>query len=559
MFPFSSLNDTNFADEVIDDQYYCNNNEINSLINPSQMPDNAYECFRRRGLHFIHVNARSLFYKMSEIRKLVQKSNPAILSVTETWFDTSVTDNSIEIEKYNIIRRDRQSRWGGVCMYIRSDLAYNRKNELENDNFEDLWLELLLPKSKPIFVGTCYRAPKNNKLLNSLETTFSKLQPDDETIILGDFNICLLKNSNLNTKYIDILNSNNFSQLIKEPTRVTQKSLSLIDHIHSNITEKICQSGVIKSGISDHYIIYRTRKVVRGQINTHNTVKIRSMKYYSKDRYIEILKSLNWSVVTNCVEVNSAVKKLKNLLTYAMDKIAPEKEVRIKVRTEPWMNNEILELIYERDKALIQSNNNKTNPDLRKNYNKLRNKLINLIRNNKANFFQNKVDEHKNNPKLLWKQFKTLGYSNKSKGKSRIVLEINGEKCHDPKTVSNHMNTFFLTVASKLQRLIINVSNIFNTTSQIFKDFYSDRGITPKSFNISEISEEFVYKELCNLDPTKSTGIDGIKPLFLKDGAEVIKSAVTHLINLSIKSQVVPDELKSAIVKPLYKKIVDLK
>ena len=125
MFPFSSLNDTNFADEVIDDQYYCNNNEINSLINPSQMPDNAYECFRRRGLHFIHVNARSLFYKMSEIRKLVQKSNPAILSVTETWFDTSVTDNSIEIEKYNIIRRGRQSRWGGVCMYIRSDLAYN--------------------------------------------------------------------------------------------------------------------------------------------------------------------------------------------------------------------------------------------------------------------------------------------------------------------------------------------------------------------------------------------------------------------------------------------------
>ena len=112
------------------------------------MPDNTYECFRRRGLHFIHVNARSLFHKMSEIRILVQKSNPAILSVTETWFDTSVTDNSIEIEKYNIIRRDRQSRWGGVCMYIRSDLAYNRKNELENDNFEDLWLELLLPKSK---------------------------------------------------------------------------------------------------------------------------------------------------------------------------------------------------------------------------------------------------------------------------------------------------------------------------------------------------------------------------------------------------------------------------
>ena len=40
----------------------------------------------------------------------------------------------------------------------------------------------------------------------------------------------------------------------------------------------------------------------------------------------------------------------------------------------------------------------------------------------------------------------------------------------------------------------------------------------------------------------------------LKDGASVIKSAVTHVINLSIKTQTVPDELKSAIVKPIYKK-----
>ena len=194
------------------------------------------------------------------------------------------------------------------------------------------------------------------------------------------------------------------------------------------------------------------------------------------------------------------------------------------------------------------------NPDLRKNYSKLRNRVTKLIRKTKANFFQNKVEEHKDNSKLLWKQLNTLEYSNKTKEKSRTVLEINGEKCHEPKAVSNHMNNFFLTVAEKLQRLITNVPNIFNTSTQIFKDFYANKGINPKSCNISEVSEEFVHKELCNLDPTKSTGIDGIKPIFLKDGADVIKSAVTHVINLSIKTQVVPDELKSAIVKPLYKK-----
>ena len=95
---------------------------------------------------------------------------------------------------------------------------------------------------------------------------------------------------------------------------------------------------------------------------------------------------------------------------------------------------------------------------------------------------------------------------------------------------------------------------MFNILSQIFKNYYSNKGIIPKSHNISSVTEDFVYKELCKLNPNKSTGIDGIKSKFLKDGANVIKSAITHIVNLSIETGTVPDELKSAIVKPLHKK-----
>ena len=119
--------------------------------------------------------------------------------------------------------------------------------------------------------------------------------------------------------------------------------------------------------------------------------------------------------------------------------------------------------------------------------NKLRNRVTKLIRKTKANFFQDKVEEHKDNPKLLWKQLNTLGYSNKSKEKSRTVLEINGEKCHEPKAVSNHFNYYFLNIVADLLRPITNVPNIFNTSSQIFKNFYANKGISPKIFNISEV------------------------------------------------------------------------
>jgi hypothetical protein len=59
---------------------------------------------------------------------------------------------------------------------------------------------------------------------------------------------------------------------------------------------------------------------------------------------------------------------------------------------------------------------------------------------------------------------------------------------------------------------------------------------------------------LCNLNRNKSTGLDGISPKFLKDGAEILKTTVTHIVNLSITTSTVPDDLKCARITPLYKK-----
>ena len=85
---------------------------------------------------------------------------------------------------------------------------------------------------------------------------------------------------------------------------------------------------------------------------------------------------------------------------------------------------------------------------------------------------------------------------------------------------------------------------IFDLGSRSFLDYYATKGVVPKSKKIFQVPEEFVFKELCNLNVTKGTGIDGFKPKFLKDGADVIKGAVTHIINLSLETGVVPNGLK---------------
>ena len=256
-----SCNSLPFANIDIHNEYFETQTLNTNTVVPSQVPKQFFECFKKKGLHFIHLNARSMYNKMSEIKLITKESNPAVLSITETWLDDSHTDDSISIEGYNIVRRDRVTHAGGVIMYIRSDLAYNHRGDLQNDNLEDLWIELLLHKTKPIFVGTCYRAPHNNNFKDCLESTLSKLDSNCVTFILGDFNFCWLKiNKNVNfmKNVTQLINSYNFKQVINKATRVTETTATLLDHIYTNNSENTCQSGVIEMGISDHFMTHCT-------------------------------------------------------------------------------------------------------------------------------------------------------------------------------------------------------------------------------------------------------------------------------------------------------------
>ena len=67
------------------------------------------------------------------------------------------------------------------------------------------------------------------------------------------------------------------------------------------------------------------------------------------------------------------------------------------------MNNEIVDLINEIDKALNIANKNKRIKALRHKFNSIRNKVQREIKKAKSNYFKNKVEENKKNPNNLWK------------------------------------------------------------------------------------------------------------------------------------------------------------
>ena len=78
-------------------------------------------------------------------------------------------------------------------------------------------------------------------------------------------------------KYQEFSQIFSLNQLITCPTRVTCNDSSLTDHILTNSTEKIFQSGITDCGMLDHQLIFRRRKVKRAKFNKHNNVFLRSI------------------------------------------------------------------------------------------------------------------------------------------------------------------------------------------------------------------------------------------------------------------------------------------
>ena len=95
---------------------------------------------------------------------------------------------------------------------------------------------------------------------------------------------------------------------------------------------------------------------------------------------------------------------------------------------------------------------------------------------------------------------------------------------------------------------------MFSVASSAFQDYYGSKLTNSNKLHLSPVCEEFVEKELLGLNPSKSTGLDNIPARFLRDGASVLKGPLTHIINLSITSGIVPDDFKVAKVKQLFKK-----
>ena len=119
-------------------------------------------------------------------------------------------------------------------------------------------------------------------------------------------------------------------QLIESPTRITCSSSSVIDHILASFPDRVTQRGILNVGLSDHQLIYCTRKTIRIKRGGHKQIKFRSFKNYIIDRYEKALVEINFPEYENFENVNDAYANFIQKLMEAIVNVAPVKNKRIK-------------------------------------------------------------------------------------------------------------------------------------------------------------------------------------------------------------------------------------
>jgi len=163
-------------------------------------------------------------------------------------------------------------------------------------------------------------------------------------------------------------------------------------------------------------------------------------------------------------------------------------------------------------------------------YKKLRNKVKNLVRKAKKEYFQ-KLIERDNNIASVWRALNVF-----TKGHRSTSADI-------PKNLTaNVFNNHFLSVS---ESLIEPRTNVYECSNPLH-DFCKQKTSGQDPFVIPFLSVSELGKYISRLENKKSSGLDGISNQLLKLSLPYIIDSLTYVFNLCIEKNVFPSELKKS-------------
>ena len=560
--------------------------EISDLLNRCSYkePSNVTNV-RSDELRVLYLNVRSLSGHIDECRENFSYSkNYDVLCFNETSCDpNSLSEGiqSIRIDGFHepIVQKPHRdtNKGGGLAVYINSNVC-------EADNFEmyvipdseldpnmtppmipceKLFVKINIKQVhhnnfKSYLVGNFYRSPSlsTSSLHDYLDNVLTALDRhgNKNITIGGDFNVdlCNYEHNQDSQALIDTFAKHNFVQLINRPTRVTEHSATLIDHIYTNKVSDVVTTGVVTLDISDHLGPYVTIALHDhpGSLDHEYAKYVKSHKINEENlaKFKEYLESETWDDVRNAPGTQEKYNHFIDTYTKHYNAAFPEKASRRKNERKvpkPWILP-WLEDACARKNKLYADFVNEPSEGNKKSYDKMNKFVRKHVDLAKQKYYTNLFNKYSDCSKKQWQIINSLMNRSNAK-KSQIKLKDSyGNIEKNPQNVAEKFNEYFTTIADNLKAQIpTDPDSTYDYTTTLTDGVPDTLFLNPTH----PLEIESTIKSL----KLRSTSDINISTLKIAAEASNFKEILSEIINTSFIDGIFPEQLKIAKVIPIFK------
>ncbi|KAK3091810.1 hypothetical protein FSP39_022788 [Pinctada imbricata] len=492
-----------------------------------------------------YLNVNSVRHKFDMVKDLLIKNVVDLLFLAETKIDE---------DNFHLWRADRNASGGGILAYLRSDLAGDRRKDLEFQSIESIGVEVTVNKDKLFILGS-YRPPsmKDEVFLQDSTSTLDKISSKyDNFIIMGDLNYDLNDESKCQPLQ-DLCDIFDLSNIIKGETCFPKHSKpSQIDVVLSNNQKLFPTHCNFNCGVSDVHNIIAFQLYGEVPSKTTKWSQYRSFKSLDLDSFKLDLHDLETEFSRDNFEgdVNTVFNKFHDTFTGIINKHIPVKKRKVYPKPAPFMNKELKSAIFKKRELQNKYFSCRTNATWEK-YRKQRNLCTSIRRKSINKYF---LERCAGGPKStdFWPTIKPFITNKGNSIKKDIVLSENDTLVCDQSSVSETFNEFFVNVAKNIGINSIDVDETHPSVQKIQN--HLSNTCTEEPFIFEPVDESFVSKCIGKLGVRKATGIDGISAKIVKMVGNDILKPLTCIVNFSLLKCSFPDRMKIAQVVPLHKK-----
>ena len=534
---------------------YYNENKLNSEIRKKQST---------MGLSVFHLNIRSLNHNHQKLILYMEtlKIQFDIIVLSELWsYNISFYQHVMDGYAF-VYDLPKATNIGGIGMFVKKDIEYTVKANytqsmslLPNNFVENLWLEV--KKGKDLFiVGGIYRHPNGdiNDFSDTMDLIMSEIRKEKKTVIItGDFNVNLMnfdKNAAVQS-YLNNILMNDFLPVILMPTRITDHTSTLIDHIYIHQppvgNNYSITAGNMYADITDHLPNFVL-------LNSNHQIKIsnnRKMIRLTSDKYIQQFKSslatVNWQSVITATDAEIAYEMFITSLSEKYEQCFPLVFCsRKRSKDKPWITTGLKHSSKTKNRLFKKWITRKKPYDKLK-YEQYLKIFKKCVAQSRTDYYKEIFCNRKENIKNMWMH---LGYminpSKHNKSKTNINrLKLHNKLITDAQTISEELNSYFCSVGEKLAKTL----PLSQTNFSKYMKFW-----VSNSMFLTPVTPQELLEQIRGLNPSKSPGPDNISPKIVQHAADELVNPLTHIYNTSLNTGVVPSALKISKVIAIFKK-----